>query len=70
MMAAARTRKGVDLVCALAPDGGLVPQMYRVDARGTRTPMKENSEGGYSDAALELQMAAATSQISLWRTGG
>ena len=67
VMPSARTRKGIELIWALAEDGTLKPQMSWVAVNGERRPMKQDKEGAYYDARLELQMARTVSQISLWR---
>ena len=51
----------------LDDSGSLVPSMYRIGKNGERTPLMKYKSGGYSDAQLELQMAAQISQLSLWQ---
>ena len=56
----------VDLDWTLNKDGILEPTVYRLGAPGRRVPMEPDQDGGFSDDALELQMATSMAQLSLW----
>jgi len=55
--------RGIELEWTLTKESELHPTVYRVDKNGKRTPIGDNDR---LDKRLELQMARANVEISLW----